>query len=131
MRNYKHHNEDYDECPRNLVVGDQWAETECTCRNPNEVGNLDGRDLLDAMTEALETGNYKGWTFSEMVHGPSVLPVSVNDEAGKIVKHEAIVMTQMDKGQIIEMTLMVTTPEGTTFQDFVPKEAPAPRGKAE
>lgn len=122
----KQHNNDYDECPRNLVV-DQWAETECTCRNPNEVGNLSGKDLLDAMTEASETGNYKGWTFVEMLHGPSVFPVAVNDEDGRIIKHEAIIMTQMESGSVIAMTLMVTTPDGTTYQDFVPVGVPVNR----
>jgi len=104
-------------------------EPDCTCRadgfrDDNEVGSLSGQALLDALSEAWNNKHYKGWTFREMVHGPSVLPMTVYDEGDRITKYEAIGMTQMDKGRIVGLTLMVTTSEGTRFEDFIPARKP-------
>jgi len=101
----------------------------CTCHqdgflDPNEVGNLSGQELLDALTEAWKNRHYKGWTYNDMLHGPSVLPIAVYDPSDKIVKHEAVIAIRMSDGAVAEMTLMVTTPNGTTYQDFVPKGPP-------
>lgn len=119
------HNDKNKECPRSRA--DAIFGTECKCRNLNEVGDLSGQDFLDALTEAQRNGSYKGWTLGEMVGGPSVLPITVydsDDPEEPIIKHECIAMTHNDHGRITEMTLMVTTPDGTTYQDFVPKGPP-------
>ena len=116
------HNGDNDDCPAN------WADPgfgECECRNENDVADLKGQELLDALTQSQKPGGYKGWEYNEMLHGPSVLPMAVcSDDLKRIIKHTAIVMAGFDKGRITNMTLMVTTPEGTTYQDFVPKGPP-------
>ena len=122
---YEEHNKDNQECPVNdpdAVFGNQ-----CICRNPNEVGNLAGKELLDAITTAWNKGHYKGWTYEEMVRGPSVLPMSVFDEKSsdhRFIRHQCIVSTGLASGRITDMTLMVTTPEGTTYQEFIPKGPP-------
>lgn len=127
---HTHYNE---KCPQNdpgahssnpALVG---LEPDCTCkedgfRDDNEVGSLSGQEFLDALTEAWNNKHYKGWTFSEMSRGPSILPMTVYDPDDRITKHEAIAMVQGDKGRVVGLTLMVTTSEGTRFEDFVPAE---------
>lgn len=91
-------------------------------RDQNEVGDLTGQDLLDALTEANKNGHWKGWTFSEMNRGGSVLPGSVyDDETDDIIKHTAIVGYGNDKGEIRELTIMITDENGSRYIDFVPK----------
>lgn len=110
------HNGDNDNCPAN------WEDPgfgECTCRNENDIANLKGQELLDALTQSRKSGNYKGWDFGEMLHGPSVLPIAVHDKEEGIIKHQCIIMTGLYRGTITEMTLMITTPEGTFYQNFV------------
>lgn len=102
-----------------------YSGMDCTCgedgfRNPNDVGNLEGKDLLNAMTKAKREQHYKGWSFADMLHGASVLPTAVHDGDGNIIKHESIVMTQFDAGQIVKITLMTTTGKGSFYQDFIP-----------
>lgn len=116
-----------DKCPINQEYEDA-AGLPCSCaedgfRNPNEVGDLRGQDLLDALTEAWNNDHYKGWTYGEMIRGASVLPTSVYDEKSedqRIVKYECIVSAQYDHGETVGLTLMVTTPDGTVYKDFVP-----------
>lgn len=89
-----------------------------------DVENLEGQDFLDALTHAQNKGLWKGWTFTELVHGPSVLPTTVYDETNPyrpIVEHVCVVTTGHTRGSITSLTLMITTPEGTTYQDFVPR----------
>lgn len=120
---YEQHNDDNQECPAykaNAVFG-----TKCTCRDERDVENLRGQDLLDALTEAWNNKHYKGWTFSELNRGASVLPTTVYDEKSddrRIVRHECIVAAQLDHGETIGLTLMMTTPEGTVLKDFVPAQ---------
>lgn len=90
-------------------------------RDQNEVGDLTGQDLLDALTEANKNGHWKGWTFSEMNRGGSVLPGSVYDDQDNITKHMAIVSYGNNKGEISDMTLMITDENGSRYIDFVPK----------
>ncbi len=92
-------------------------------RNEDDVIGLKGQEYLDALTIAYRDGDFKGWTFSEMNRGGSVLPNTVYDEKDShepIIRHEAIVSVSLDHGRITLMTLAVTTPEGATYQDFVP-----------
>ncbi len=117
----KDHNPDNDECPCSRI--DAFFGMVCTCRNPNDVGSLKGQGLLDAINEARTRGSYKGWTYKEMVNGPSVLPMAVydnEDAAEPVVEHQCIV-SMGTRQQCRSMTLMVTTPDGTTYQEFVPK----------
>ncbi len=90
-------------------------------RDQNEVGDLTGQDLLDALTEANKNGHWKGWTFSEMNRGGSVLPGSIYDEQDNITKHMAIVGYGNNKGEISDMTIMITDENGSRYIDFVPK----------
>lgn len=87
-----------------------------------DVCNLSGQDLLDALNEAQDNGHYKGWTFSEIFRGGSVLPMTVYDEKQEslpITKHVGVTMTGMRKGSIVDITLAVTTGEGTRYEEFI------------
>lgn len=90
-------------------------------RDENEVGDLTGQALLDALTEANKNGHWKGWTFSELNRGGSVLPGSIYDEQDNITKHMAIVGYGNHKGEIRDLTLMITDKNGSRYIDFVPK----------
>lgn len=92
-------------------------------RDENDVVDLEGQEFLDALNEAQKSGHYKGWTLSEMSHGPSVIPMTLFDEKEKgepIVRHVCIVSMGP-----AHLTLQVTDAEkGTTYQDFVPAGPP-------
>lgn len=101
----------------------QSQETHLGPRDENDVANLEGQVLLDAMTEAHHAGHFKGWSYKDMVHGPSVLPETVYDDKDPkhpITKHVCVVATRFYQGEVIELTLMATTSRGTTYRDFVP-----------
>jgi len=82
---------------------------------------LEGQGLLDALTTAYKDGNYKGWSFAESVRSTSVLPAAVRDNDNRIVKHLGI-ESFGGCGEIQEITLAITTEEGTKRQDFVLKK---------
>jgi hypothetical protein len=103
-------------------------------RDQNEVGDLTGQDLLNALTEANKNGHWKGWTFSELNRGGPILPCSVYDEQDNIIGHKAIVSSIVsygnDKGEIRELTIMITDENGSRYIDFMPKDSlvmPQPR----
>ncbi len=90
-------------------------------RDENDAGSLSGQDLLDALSEANKNGHWKGWTFSELIRGGSVLPGTARDELDNIVKHTSIASYGNDKGEITDITIMVTDEDGTRYIDFAPK----------
>lgn len=90
-------------------------------RDPNEAGSLTGQALLDALSEANKNGHWRGWTFSELNRGASVLPGSVYDEQDNIVMHQAVVGYGNDRGEIRDLTIMITDKNGSRMIDFVPK----------
>jgi len=49
-------------------------------RDVDDICNLEGQEFLDALTEAQNKGHYKGWSFSEISRGGSLLPISIYDE---------------------------------------------------
>ena len=88
-----------------------------------DVCNLSGQDLLDALTEAYSNGHYKGWTFSDISRGGSVLPMTVYDEkqdSRPITKHEAVVMIGGGRAKVRGITIATTTSKGTVFTDYLP-----------
>jgi hypothetical protein len=93
-------------------------------RSDDDLANLHGQDLLDALTEARQKGNFKGWSFSEIAGGGSVLPMTVYDheaEGQPITKHQGVVMVGNDQGKIASITVATTTKGGTEYENFVPE----------
>jgi len=112
-------------CPHAVaesLVREAEAATGDGDREVMDICNLSGQELLDALTTAWNEGQYKGWTFSEISKGASVLPMTVYDEKPddhEITRHVSVVSTAMNKGRITDITLAVTTKDGTKFQDGV------------
>ena len=81
-------------------------------RNPDDL-DLSGQALLDALTHAHRHGDWRGWTFGEISRSASVLPMTVHNENGRIVRHVNCVI--LGKGSL---SLLETTENGFEFHDY-------------
>lgn len=104
-------------------------------RDVDGICNLEGQELLDALTEAQNKGHYKGWSFSEISQGGSLLPISIYDDKSdgqEITEH--IKITSYGSGPDGVNCVGVTETrkgEGRTSRDFYRADLNDPRSPRE